>query len=367
MGNMSKLKDYRLPIYFPDATRAVVKGLDTQDLKDCGVEGVVVNTYHLMTEPGSEFLEKIGGVKKYMNFDGLVISDSGGWQVFSLIHRANSPKTYETKITDDGVIFGVGKKGKEVFTPEKSMEVQFQLGSDIKIVLDDFTDPKATKQQVKKSIERTVLWAKRAKEEFEKQCERRGLVGKDRPLIFAVIQGGEFMDLRKRCAEELIEIGFDGYGFGGYPVDENGEIDLEISEYTAKLIPDNKYKFALGVGRPWDIAALAEMGWQIFDCTLPTRDARHKRIYKYTGDMTSIKDITKAKFEYIYIDRAKHLNNLEPLQPGCDCHTCMNYSASYISHLFRIGDTSAYRLASIHNLRVYTKIIESLRSQNADT
>ncbi|MFC1755849.1 tRNA guanosine(34) transglycosylase Tgt [Patescibacteria group bacterium] len=344
-----KGKNYDLPIYLPDATRGVTKSIDSKDLKNCGIKGVVINTYHLMSTPGTEIIKKVGGMKNFMNFDGLVVSDSGGWQVFSLIHRSNTPG----EITNSGVTFTVGNNKAEIFTPRKSIQVQFDLNSDIIICLDDFTPPDATHEEAEITVERTIRWAKASKREYKEQLKVRKLTEKSRPHIFAVVQGGYFKDLREKCAKELIKIGFDGYGYGGYVVDANGDLDLDLSKFICDLLPKDKPKFALGVGKPHDIVNLAAMGWDIFDCTLPTRDARHKRLF-------ILDEKEKKNFSYIYIDRGKHTNDFNPIDKNCDCHTCKNYTKAYLNHLFKINDTLAFRLATIHNLRCYTKVIENL-------
>ena len=349
-----KGKTYDLPIYLPDATRAVTKGLDSQDLIDSKVRGAVVNTYHLMTTPGTKVLRKAGGIKEFMNYDGLITSDSGGWQVFSLIHRNKRPG----KITDEGVRFMIGES-KKLFTPEISIKTQLDIGSDIIVCLDDFTPPDASEKKAKETVERTIKWAKESKKVFEREVKKRKLTKKTRPHLLAVVQGGYFKELRKNCAEELIKIGFDGYGYGGYVIDDDGNLDLELSQYIANLLPNDKFKFALGFGRPIDIVRLAEMGWDIFDCTLPTRDARHMRLYNFKKEPKSPKDLNDSKnFSYVYINKAKYENDFGPISKFCDCMVCENYSRSYLRHLFKIKDFSAFRLASIHNLRMYTKLTE---------
>jgi len=282
------VKNTKFPIFLPDATRAVTKSLDSKDLETAGIEGVVVNTYHLAETPGTSVLKAMGGVKGFMNFKGLVVSDSGGWQIFSLIHRSKNAG----KITDKGVTFSVGVKKKELFTPEKSVQVQFSIGSDIIICLDDFTPPDAPPDKVKETVERTVLWAKKSKEEYTKLLAQNDVTDENRPLLFAVIQGNNSRESRKYCAERLLEIGFDGLGYGGYAInEETHSLDLEISQYIADLIPDGVIRFALGVGSPYEIAMCSQMGWQIFDCTLPTRDARHKRLYVFTKQPESLEDL----------------------------------------------------------------------------
>lgn len=347
-----KGKTYDLPIFLPDATRAVIKSTDSIDAINAGVRGVVVNTYHLMNTPGTHSLDQLNGVKKLMNFNGLVVSDSGGWQVFSLIHRSG----LQGEITDEGVLFSIDNKNKKVFTPEISVQTQFSIGSDIIICLDDFTSPNATDDEVKESVDRTILWAKRSKVEFEKIVEEKNLSDNTRPLLFAVIQGGWNKELRAYCADKLVKIGFDGYGYGGYVVDEvTNKLDMELSGFVANLIPDDKYKFALGVGKPDDIVGCHKAGWDIFDCTLPTRDARHKRLYIYTGD-----DLSADFYSFIYINKQIFKADTTPIDSGCDCYTCKNFTKAYLHHLFKINDTLAYRLATIHNLRFYTRLTEKL-------
>lgn len=340
----AKKTSIKLPIFLPDATLGVVKGLDSTDLLNVNIKGVVVNTFHLMSSPGINILTQFNGVKNVMNFDGLVVSDSGGWQVFSLIRRHNLPG----KITDEGVLFTFAKSNT-LFTPELSIKTQFDIQSDIIICLDDFVPKNASNNKNKEIVQRTINWAKRSKKEYTKQIKERNLKKEQIPMIFSVIQGGYDKELRKRCANELIDIGFDGYGFGGYVVNDDGQLDLDISKYIADLIPNNSYKFALGVGRPSDIRNLFSMGWEIFDCTLPTRDARHKRLYTHNN-----------KKNYINIGNSSYKLDDSPIEQNCDCLTCKNYSKAYLHHLFKIKDTSAYRLATIHNLRFYTRLIESL-------
>lgn len=352
-------QEIQFPIYFPDATRAVVRSLDSGDLENAKVEGMVVNTYHLMSQPGTTVLESLGGVKKYMNWKGLIASDSGGWQLLSMIYKNKELG----KITDDGVVFNRGTKGekkKYQFTPEKSIQVQFAIKSDIVVCLDDCPAVKSSIEANELSVKRTIAWAKRCKEEHDRLIE----IQKDshRPALLAVIQGGGSVKLREECANGLLPLGFDAFGFGGWPLDEDGEVDEKIMDFTVKLMPEKLPKFALGVGNPWAIVQGFKMGYNIFDCVLPTRDARHKRLYIFrsdpeTADILNDRDI----HQYIYIDREKHCRNNRPISEFCDCYTCQNYSMAYLNHLFKIEDSLAWRLASIHNLRTYTRLIELLR------
>lgn len=354
-----KQKTYKLPIFLPDATKAVVKAVDSNDLIKSGIDGVVVNTYHLMSFPGISAIEKAGGIKNFMNFDGLVTSDSGGWQIFSLIHRNKNAG----EITDEGVVFSIGGGKKSLFTPEKCIEIQFKINSDIMICLDDFTPPDANKKKIKESVERTILWAEKSKKKFDQIVKKKRLGKKNRPLLIAPIQGGWDKDQRKYCAEKLIEIGFDGYGFGGYLVDsKTGKLDLEFLKYLAELIPDKAIRFSLGSGTPHEISVLSDYGWHIFDCTLPTRDARHKRLYSFKKNPKTLKDLRNPKnHTHIYINKKKYKNDQRPISSFCDCYTCKNFSRAYLNHLFNIGDINAERLATIHNLRIYSKTIQILR------
>lgn len=380
--NRIKQKNIQFPIYLPDATRGITKSIDSIDLTRVNIEAAVVNTYHLMSTPGIATLKNFKGIKNFMNFDGLVVSDSGGWQVFSLLKRHNLPG----KITEEGVQFNIGlsetnsgsKKNpnKEFFTPEKSIQTQFAIGSDIMICLDDFSSTSSTRKENEEIVDRTIRWAKRSKDEYLKQMQVYGLNDETRPLLFAVIQGGLEKDLRAKCAEKLLEIGFDGYGYGGYVVEEStGKINLDISKYLAELIPDEYYKFALGFGKPEDIVSLYSIGWEIFDCTIPTRDARHKRLFVSKGQWSTddieiikhkpIMSLETAKklrdYDFLYINKSEFSEDARSIDENCDCHTCSNFSRAYVHHLFKINDTTAFRLATIHNLRFYTRLIESLR------
>lgn len=351
-------KTVKFPIYFPDATRAVVRSLDSDDLQKAKVEGVVVNTYHLASQPGASVIDQLGGVKKLMNWPGLVASDSGGFQILSIIQKNPAAGT----VTDKGIVFRAGRE-KNLFSPEKSIQVQMALDPDIVICLDDFTPPNAKLDAIEISVNRTVEWAKRGKEEFLKQVEKRKIADEDRPLLLAVIQGGDSKAMREKCAQELMKIDFDGYGFGGWPLDKDGKLDFEITSFTASLTPDNVPRFALGVGSPQNILDCFRCGYHIFDCVLPTRDARHRRLYVFDKDPDDPAFLEPQQIHrYLYILREKFVRDSRPISPYCDCYTCRNYSRAYLHHLFKIEESLAWRLATIHNLRTYTRLIEKLRS-----
>jgi queuine tRNA-ribosyltransferase len=362
-------RELNLPVFFPDATNSVIKGgVDSIDLENCKIDGVVVNTYHLLRHSLIEKIQASGGIHKFMNFNKPIISDSGGFQIMSLIKE--NPKL--GKIYDDKIVFRLDNK-KIILTPEKCIKIQFQLGSDIIMCLDDCTKPSDSESKQKESVERTVLWAKKCKEEFDRLVKDSKTAKKEnskntknKPLIFAIIQGGNNKKLRKYCCSELLKIGFDGYSFGGWPINENGKFMKDILEFTAKIIPDEFPKYAMGIGKPEDIVECFKMGYNLFDCVIPTREGRNRRLYLFKKDPKKIKNITKSNknfYEYIQIEKSKFSVDFSPISKFCDCLTCKNYSKAYISSLFKAKEMTAYRLASIHNLRFYSMLMEILKQK----
>jgi queuine tRNA-ribosyltransferase len=340
-------KDYNLPIFFPDATRGYIKGISSKDLRKTKISGVVVNAYHILHE---NLLVRISkkGIHDYMGFNGIIISDSGGFQVMSLIHK--NPEL--GRIYDDKIVFRLDDK-KIILTPENCISTQLKIGSDIVMCLDDCTYANASLKEQKGSVKRTVKWARRCKAEFEKLTKN---VKKDKkPLLFAIIQGGNNRELRKYCAEELINIGFDGYAFGGFPM-HNGKIMINILKYVSKLIPDDKPKYAMGLGKPGDIIECVKLGYNMFDCVIPTRDARHKRLFIFTKKPNK-KNISKS-FKEINI-RAKFCK-AKKISKYCDCETCKNYTRKKLLTLFKANRKKANRLATIHNLRFYSIIMGTI-------
>lgn len=356
--------DVALPAFFPDATRGVVRGLDAGDLVACGVAGLVVNAFHLAGRPGSRTLAGLGGVHKLMGWQRPVISDSGGFQIFSLIRQ--NPRL--GSITSREAIFrsAPGQKAQRL-SPEKSIQIQLRLGADILVCLDDCTHPSDPASEQTASVVRTIEWAERCKAEFERGLERPAK--KDRlkaglqtgaqplPLLLAVIQGGADADLRRLCAKELAAIGFDGYGFGGWPFDTDGRLLTDILALTAELMPADKPKYALGIGSPGALIACAKMGYNLFDCALPTRDARRGRLYVFDA-------AAGLSYNRLYIRDAVHRRDGSPVSDACDCLCCRNYCRAYLHHLFAIGDALAGRLATIHNLRFYTALLDRLRKRD---
>lgn len=344
------------PFFMPDATRAFVKGMSKSDLEGVKMGPMVVNTYHLFLQPGMELIKKTGGVNSFMNWPKPLLSDSGGYQVFSLIHK--NPKM--GKITDEKVIFRSPESGAlHEITPEKAIQIQFDLGVDMMVVLDDPPPNTYSKAKIAEAVERTLRWAKRCKVEYENQIRKRKIAAKDRPLIFGVIQGGEHLDLRKKCVEGLVAIGFDGYGFGARHVDKDGKFLAEVMRYTASLIPEKSLRFALGVGTPEDIVKCFSVGWDMFDCVIPTREGRHGRLFLWKNKG---KVIGKNFYNTININNQKFKKDFQPVDKNCGCYTCQNFTKGYLNHLFRMKDPLAGRLASIHNLKFYLELMEKLRS-----
>lgn len=352
----TKFGNLPLPIFFPDATRGVIRTLDSADIESTKTKGILVNTFHLWRQYGDEFEKKFGDMRSFMSYKGGMISDSGGFQVGSLIKK--NPKL--GFVGKKGATFTFEGHKKLTLTPEASIRFQMSLGVDMVVALDDFDSPDATEEEAKVSVERTILWAKRSKDEFEKICAQEKLSKAKRPYILGVIQGARSKALRKFCAEELIKIGFDGLGYGGEEKIKGG-INYDLAKFIAELVPKNYFLYALGVGKPEDVVMMTKLGYGIFDCVLPTRDARHKRLYTYNAETIKDIDLTKKNFYSYYVpDRSAFMKDTSPVSLACDCLLCKKYSKAYLYHLFKIKDVSAMRLATIHNLRFYSILMEKL-------
>lgn len=353
--------DVRLPTFMPDGTSGVVRAVDATDLRNAGVEAVVMNVFHLMQRPGSSTIEALGGLHTMSGWQGPILTDSGGFQAYSLIRQ--NPKF--GKLTDQGISFQPeGADRKFQLTPEKSIQLQLAYGADIVVCLDDCTHVDSPRAEQEISVTRTIKWARRCKDEFDRLLKQRSArrTEERRPLIFGVVQGGGYLELRKRCAEALLEIGFDGFGFGGWPLDAKGELLTEILAYTRSLIPTELPMHALGVGQPGNVLACHAMGYNTFDSALPTRDARNGRLYVYASDPHA-PDFRPVGdwYSYLYIGDKKHIKTNAPLSPGCTCHTCRSYSIGYLHHLYKIEDALYLRLATIHNLRFMMDLMDVLR------
>jgi len=372
--------DVLLPAFFPDATYGTVRCVDTRDLAGCGTSGLVMNCYHLLTKPGLGVLRHFGGVRGFCGWDGPVLTDSGGFQVFSLIRE--NPKFGE--IRKNEVIFRYENGEKLSLSPEKCIQAQFTCGSDIMMCLDYCSHPEDSYELTKLSVDTTVSWAAKCKREYEKQLSIRNVPADQRPLLFAIIQGGGDRALRKECAEALVSIGFDGYGFGGWPLSSDMVLHEGILEYTARLMPDDTIKYAMGIGKPDGVIKCAAMGYNLFDCVIPTRDARHNRLYVFSGAASDIKrscndtggtgvpgvytaspDCITSLLNNVsayYILDQDYIRDNRPVSEYCDCHTCRNYSRAYLYHLTKTGDSLALRLATIHNLRFYSQLMDRIRA-----
>jgi queuine tRNA-ribosyltransferase len=347
------------PVYLPDATFGVVRSVDAGGLEDCGVEGVVMNAFHLMQRPGSSTVQALGGLHRMSGWDKPIITDSGGFQAYSLIRQ--NPKS--GTLTDKGLSFKPeGAKRSFQLTPEKTVQLQLGYGSDVVICLDDCTHVDDSPTEQLSSVERTIAWAKRGRDAFDRLVEQKQLDGDQRPKIFGVIQGGSDLGLRKRCSEALLEVGFDGYGYGGWPLDGDGNLLVDVMQALRQFIPPEYALHALGVGHPKNVLACWELGYDIFDSAMPTRDARHGRLYTFTqpaeGPETGLKD---NWLKYIYINDEENIKANRPISPYCDCLCCRRYSLGYLRHLFKLNDSLFPKLATQHNLRFMIQLTERLR------
>ncbi len=347
-----------LPAFLPDATRAGVRAVDAADLRAIGVPGVVVNTFHLMRTPGTRLIKLAGGVHRFMAWDAPVLSDSGGFQVYSLIRQNPSSGV----IRPNEVLFREPTTGEKwTLSPERCIQAQFQLGSDVIMCLDDCTSAEDPPDEQAQSVERTVRWARRCRAEFDKLCAGAAR-GETRPLLFAVVQGGASEALRRECAGALTAIGFDGYGFGGWPIGADGGLLSDLLQMVAEATPATSPRHALGVGRPDHVVRAAALGYTMFDCSLPTRDARHHRLYTFHPGRDRGPFVPGEPFyETVYILDQQHANDFGPVDPSCDCPLCSHYSRAYLRHLFRVEDVTAERLATLHNLRFYVRLLDALR------
>ncbi|MFZ2199957.1 MAG: tRNA guanosine(34) transglycosylase Tgt [Microgenomates group bacterium] len=366
-NNFRKLDGTTLPypLFFPDATRGEVRQLTFDDVKKVGLPGILVNTFHLLRLVGTDKTMEAGGIHKYLGWDQAMISDSGGFQVMSIAKKGGGNST----VTDEGVTFTMDGVDHH-FSPEDSIRYQMTMGTDLMVVLDDFTPPDATYEEAEDTVRRTTLWAKRCKKEFERlhssePCNSQSSeLGRQRPYLIGVVQGAYFDDLRMRSIKDLVEIGFDGYGYGGWPM-KDGKFDEEmaklIARATVKVAP-TALLYGLGIGKPDDIVKCVKLGYQIFDCVLPTRDARHGRLYVYTDESIDRINVQKDGFYEFYNPRqALHLEENIPVSSACDCELCTTLTRAEFATMWRAKDERVLRLATIHNLRFYAILMEKLR------
>lgn len=346
-------KRLQLPVFMPDATLGVVRALDSTDLLQCGIQAVVMNTFHLMQRPGSSTIQALGGLHKMSAWSQPIMTDSGGFQAYSLIQQ----NARFGSINADGITFKPEMSERKFhLTPEKTVQLQFSYGADIIVCLDECTHIDAPFETQKLAVERTIDWARRCKEEFQRLVRQKKLAQDQQPLLFAVIQGGGHYELRKQCAEALLEIGFDGFGYGGWPLDKQGKLLTDILAYTREIVPRAFPMHALGVGHPDNIAACYRMGYDMFDSALPTRDARNGRLYTFEMDALHHQSVA-----YIYVSDKKYIKSEAAILPGCACLTCTHYSLGYLHHLFKINDSLFFRLATLHNLNFMARLMERLK------
>lgn len=319
------------PAFIPVGTHATVKTITPEELYEIGVEIILCNTYHLYLRPGHQLIASLGGLHRFMNWNSSILTDSGGFQVFSLGELR--------KITEEGVIFRSHiDGGTHLFTPEKSIEIQEALGGDIIMALDDCTPYPSTYEYTLNSLRITTEWAKR--------CIKAK--GRKDQSLFGIVQGGMFPELRKQSVEELSLLGFDGYAIGGVSVGEPKEKMFEIINFTAPLLLEDKPRYLMGVGTPEDIAMAVSAGIDLFDCVMPTRNARNGTLFTSNGKIS----IRNERYAY----------DSSPIDPACGCYACRNYSKAYLRHLFMSEGILALRLNTIHNLWYYINILKEIRN-----
>jgi len=346
-----------LPIFLPDATRGVVRGVGADDLAAAGVEALVVNAFHLGFSPGTSAIRQIGGVHEFLGWRGPILTDSGGFQIYSLLGEGGASGS----VRKDGFIYRSKERARKYnLTAEKSIRLQHELGADILVCLDHCTHPDESDEEQQRSVEHTVNWARAAKEEIGRLTEPSG----SRALLFAVVQGGGSSDLRRQCAERLLEIGFDGYGFGGWPIHDDGRLRKEV-QFVAELVGRRHPLWGLGIGSPDNVVEAFEAGYRLFDCALPTRDARAGRLYLSREEAPARRrqGTERRHFAYLYIGDEEHARSDAAISATCDCLACGRYSRAYLHHLFAIRDALSIRLATIHNLRFYVRLLEGLRAR----
>ena len=322
--------DVEVPMFMPVGTNATVKCLSPEEIKSLGAGVILANTYHLHLRPGEEIVKKAGGVHQFMNYDGPMLTDSGGFQVFSL------QKT--RKITEEGVEFrNIYNGDKDMFTPEKVIQIEEDIGADIIMSFDECIPYPVTHEYAKRSTERTIRWAK------------RGLMAHKREdqALFGIVQGGEFQDLREMCAKELAALDFPGYSIGGTSIGEPKDVCFRMIEDAIRYLPTNKPRYLMGVGSLDYILGGIERGVDMMDCVLPTRIARHGALMTSQGR--------------INIRKAQYKEDFTPLDPECDCYTCNHYTKAYLHHLFMCNEEFGKRLNSIHNIRFLIKVVEGAR------
>ena len=320
------------PAFMPVGTQGTVKAILPEALKDMGAQILLGNTYHLFLRPGHELIQTLGGLHRFMNWDGPILTDSGGFQVFSLSGLR--------KITEEGVRFQSHLDGSnQQLTPESSIAIQRALGADIVMAFDECIPHPAERAYVVDSTDRSSRWARR--------CRQALPPGEDGAL-FGIVQGGMHEDLRRKSAEDLMEIGFEGYALGGLSVGEEASIMYEVMEYSLPLLPENQPRYVMGVGTPENLVEGVARGADMFDCVMPTRNARNGVLFTSFGKLS--------------IKQARYREDESPLDPECSCYTCRNYSRAYLRHLYQSGEILASMLNTMHNLHYYQQLMAGMRA-----
>ncbi len=348
------------PVFMPVGTAASVKSLDSADIQDSKAEIILANTYHLFLRPGEKLVNNMGGVQKFMNWNKPMLTDSGGFQVFSLGLGAHNESL--SKITEDGVSFKSFLDGEvHKFTPEKSMNIQRDLGGDIIMTFDECTPDQSEYKYAKEAMERTHRWAERCVKQWEEN-KRTSAQGTYQAL-FGIIQGSIFKDLREEATKYICSLPFDGVAIGGETIGFNMEKTLEIVDWIRKLLPKNKPVYTMGLGRdPENIVDIIKAGIDMFDCVAPTRLARNGSLYY--GEIRGDKFDSEFPKGRLNIDNNQFANDLHTIMDGCDCYTCRNgYTRGYLRHLYKAKELSYYRLASIHNVRFMVRLAEEMRKK----
>jgi len=339
------------PFFMPIATKGAVKTMSSADMDKLGAQILLSNTYHLLLRPGLEGMKKLGGLHNLMNWHKPILTDSGGYQVFSLSKM--------NKTTEEGVKFQSHIDGSRIFlTPELSMEMQQVIGSDIAMQFDDVASGTSTRERYEDAMERSLRWGKRSQEHHTKIAPEQQL--------FGIVQGGVHEDLRTRSAQGLVEIGFDGYAIGGLSVGEPREDMFRITKHVCEILPEDKPRYFMGGGMPEEIVENVRAGVDMFDCVLPSRNARHGTLFVWTQDPTTI-DFMHADaknptwYKQLRITNEASQFDMTPLDPFCDCETCKTTTRAYVRHLFSVNEILALRLTTIHNIRFYLRLMEVLR------
>jgi queuine tRNA-ribosyltransferase len=328
----------RTPAFMPVGTYGTVKSVTPEEVAASGADILLGNTFHLMLRPGTETVRLHGGLHEFMHWNGPILTDSGGFQVFSLAAIA--------KLSNEGVRFRSPVDGAQVFlTPERSMEVQHDLDSDVAMIFDECTTWPATREEARASMSLSLDWARRSRRRFD---ELRAADDRRGEALFGIVQGGVYHDLRRESLAALVDIGFDGYAIGGLAVGEPEEERLAVMRELLPLMPQDKPRYLMGVGTPLDIAEAVSLGVDMFDCVMPTRHARNGQLFTSRG--------------VVKIRNARYASDTAAPDPECDCYTCRHYSLAYLRHLEKCGEMLGPRLATVHNLRYYQSIMANLRA-----